>query len=179
MFLHKFQKEEKMVSISSGALTAVVGFIGVLVGTLIGPYINHKLSMKNIRKDLIFKRKLEYFEKMAENIEKNLRAYRNALKEAENNCKKQQLKDIHEKLKEERKNFMILASPLYFNINGLSQKIVSFVEIEKEIFKEFEDLPEINTKQQKASLESLRDKLKKLNFLGNEAVYEMKRELGR
>ncbi len=168
-----------MVSISSGALTAVVGFIGVLVGTLIGPYINHKLSLKNIRKDIIFKRKLEYFEKMAENIEKNIRTYRNALREAENNCKKQQLRKINEKLKEERKNFLIMASPLYFNINGLSPKIVAFVEVEKEIFSEFEKLPNISSKEQKESLEILRDKLKKLTVLGNETVYQMKKELGK
>ena len=171
-------KRHKMVSVSSGALTAVVGFIGVLVGTLIGPYINHKLSLKNIRKDLIFKRKLEYFEKMAENIEKNIRAYRNALREAEN-CKKQQLKKIHEKLKEERKNFLILASPLYFNINGLSQRIISFVEVEKGIFREFEKLPEESKKNQKETLKVIEDKLKKLTMLGNEAVCQMKRELGR
>jgi len=166
-----------MVSVSSGALTAIVGFIGVLVGTLIGPYINHKLSLKSIRKDIIFKRKLEYFEKMAENIEKNIRTYRNALREAENNYKKQQLKRIYERIKEERKNFLIMASPLYFNINGLSQKIISFVEVEKEIFREFEKLPERNNKKQKESFEVLKDKLKNLTILGNEAVFQMKREL--
>jgi mRNA-degrading endonuclease HigB of HigAB toxin-antitoxin module len=167
-----------MVSISSGALTAVVGFIGVLVGTLIGPYINHKLSLKSIRKDIIFKRKLEYFEKMAENIEKNIRTYRNALREAES-CKKQQLKNVNEKLKEERKNFLIMASPLYFNINGLSQKIISFVEVEKEIFREFEKLSNVSSKEQKEALKSIEDKLKKLTMLGNEAVYQMKKELGK
>ncbi|OGJ16845.1 hypothetical protein A3K73_08845 [Candidatus Pacearchaeota archaeon RBG_13_36_9] len=166
-----------MVSISSGVLTAIVGFIGVLVGTLIGPYINHKLSLKNVRKDIIFKRKLEYFEKMAENIEKNIRAYRNALREAENCKKKAQLKSIHQKLKEERKNFLIMASPLYFNINGLSQKIVSFVEVEKEIFREFEKLPKTRSKEQKESLDMIGDKLKKLTMLGNETVCQMRKEL--
>ncbi len=168
-----------MVSISSGILTTIAGFIGVLVGTLIGPYINHRLGLRSGRKDIIFKRKLEYFEKMAENIEKNLRNYRNALREAESASKKSQLKSIHEKLKEERKNFLILASPLYFNVNGLSQKIVAFVEVEKEIFKEFEKLPEESKKKQEESLEIIRDKLKKLTMLGNEAVFQMKRELGK
>ena len=168
-----------MASISSGALTAVVGFVGVLVGTLIGPYINHKLSLKNIRKDLIFKRKLEYFEKMAENIEKNLRAYRNAIRGAESSPKKQELKKIQQKLKEERKNFLILASPLYFNINGLSQKIVAFVDGEKEIFKELEKLPEIQDRKKKEAFKLLEDRLKKLTALGNRVVYQMRLELRR
>ena len=166
-----------VTSISSGALTAAVGFFGVLVGTLIGPYINHKLNLKNTRKDIIFKRKLEYFEKLSESIEKNIRTYHNSITEAES-AKKQKLKEIYEKLKQERKNFLIMASPLYFNIRNLSEKIVSFVDIEKELFKEFEKLTKSNNESQKEKIISdLKEKLKSLVDFGNRIVYEMRKEL--
>ena len=166
-----------VTSISSGALTAVVGLLGVLVGTLIGPYINHKLNLKNTRKDIIFKRKLEYFEKLSESIENNIRTYRNSITEAES-ARKQKLKEIYEKIKQERKNFLIMASPLYFNIQNLSEKIISFVDIEKEIFKEFEKLAKLNNESQKEkTISNLKEKLKNLVDFGNRIVYEMKKEL--
>jgi hypothetical protein len=166
------------ISISSGALTTIVGLAGVMIGTLIGPYINHKLTIKNTKKDIIFKRKLEYFEKLAENIEKNIRTYRNSIKGAENNLKKPQLKKIYQRLKKERKNFLIMASPLYFNIRGLSERIISFVEVEKEIFKNFEKLSNFKDKKQAQEIIfDLNDRLKRLIALGNRAVYEMKKEL--
>ena len=166
-----------VTSISSGALTAVVGLLGVLVGTLIGPYINHKLNLKNTRKDIIFKRKLEYFEKLSESIENNIRTYRNSITEAES-ARKQKLNEIYEKIKQERKNFLIMASPLYFNIQNLSEKIISFVDIEKEIFKEFEKLAKLNNESQKEkTISNLKEKLKNLVDFGNRIVYEMKKEL--
>jgi len=167
-----------VTSISSGALTAVVGLFGVLVGTLIGPYINHKLNLKNTRKDIIFKRKLEYFEKIAESIEKNIRTYHNMVAEAEVGVGKQKLKKIYKKLKQDRKNFLIMASPLYFNIRSLSEKIISFVEIEKEMFREFENLTKVSNKQQEEDVvKTLKEKLKNLTDFGNKVVWEMKKEL--
>lgn len=167
-----------VTSISSGALTAVVGLLGVLVGTLIGPYINHKLNLKNTRKDIIFKRKLEYFEKLAESIEKNIRTYRNTIAEAEFSVGKQKLKKIYKKLKQNRKNFLIMASPLYFNIRSLSEKIISFVDIEKRMFRDFEKLTKTSNKQHKEEIIlNLKEKLKNLIDFGNKVVWEMKREL--
>ncbi len=168
-----------MISISSGALTAVVGLVGVLLGTLIGPYINHKLTLKNTRKDLLFKRKLEYFEKLSENIEENIRTYRNAITETEN-ASKERTEEIYNKLKEERKNFLIMASPLYFNIHELSERIVCFVEEEKKIFNEFNRLIKSKSqKQRQNAKKELKEMLKSLRILGNQAIYEMRKELGK
>lgn len=180
MFLNTITaKECKMaISISSGALTAIVGLVGVLLGTLIGPYINHKLTIKNTKRDIIFKRKLEYFEKLATDIEKNIRTYKNSINEAEKNLKKSRFKTIYKRLKKERKNFLILASPLYFNVHGLSERIISFVEVEKEIFKNFERLSNFKSKKQTLEIISnLKDELRNLISLGNRAVFEMKKEL--
>lgn len=166
------------LNISSGALTAVVGLLGVLIGTLIGPYINHKLSIKNTRKDFIFKKKLEYFEKITDNIEKNIRLYRNAINEALSKRKKSTFKKIHKQLRANRKNFLIASSPLYFNTRNLSQKIISFVNLEKNIFEKFENLPKLDSKESiKNTLEDLEETLNKLKSSGNAVIIEMKKEL--
>lgn len=162
---------------SSGALTALVGLSGVLIGSLIGPYINHRLSIKNTRKDIIFKRKLEYFEKLAEKIEKNIRAYKNSVHEAECKKSKKDIRRIFIELKKQRANFFITASPLYFNIHNLSKRIIAFVNTEKDIFREFEKLTKINADKQEEVMENLENKLKYLNALGSSVVFEMKKEL--
>ena len=161
------------IDISAGALTALVGLFGVMVGTLIGPYVNHKLNLKNTRKDLLFKRKLEYFEKITENLEQNLRLYKNSIGEAE--FSKNGLQKILSKLKEKRKNYLILASPLYFNISNLSNRITDFVEAEKIIFEYFPKLK--NKKQKDIIIKELKDKLKELIILRDKIIFEMKKEL--
>lgn len=161
------------IDISSGALTALVGLFGILIGTLIGPYVNHKLNLKNTRKDLIFKKKLEYFENIAENLEQNLRLYKNSISKAENS--KNKFNDILNELKEKRKNYLILASPLYFNVSNLSERIMDFVEAEKVIFEYFPKLK--NKKQKDIIVKDLKDKLKELIILRDKILFEMRREL--
>ena len=166
------------INISSGALTALVGLSGVLIGSLIGPYINHKLNLKNTRKDIIFKRKLEYFEKLAENIEKNIRIYKNSIYETDSKKSKKDINKIFKKLKQQRINFLIIASPLYFNIHNLSEKITAFVNTEKDIFEEFKKLNRTKNEKDKINItENLKQKLKNLNTLGSSVVLEMKKEL--
>ena len=45
--------------------------IGILVGTIISPRIQHKMGVQHGKKEVLFKKKLEYFEKIIETIEKN------------------------------------------------------------------------------------------------------------
>ena len=160
------------IDISAGALTALVGLFGIMVGTLIGPVINHRLNLKNARKDIIFKRKLEYFEKLAENIEQNIRVYKSAIGEVETSKTPKNINEIISRLKEKRKNYLILASPLYFNIRNLSIKVTDFVDIEKNIF---EDFTRINRDEE--ILEALKEKLNKLTNSRDLIIIEMKREL--
>jgi hypothetical protein len=160
------------IDISAGAVTASVGLFGILIGTLIGPYVNHKLNLKNARKDIIFKRKLEFFEKLAENIEQNLRIYKSAIGEVETKKTPRDIKKIINGLKEKRKNYLILASPLYFNIKNLSIKITNFVEIEKNIFNDFTKIT-----KDKEIISNLKEKLNNLTSSRDSVINEMKKEL--
>jgi hypothetical protein len=63
----------------SGTFAAIIGLIGVLIGALLSPYILTKLNAQHSRTGLIFQRKLEYFEKIVETMEKNRKMYTNAI----------------------------------------------------------------------------------------------------
>ena len=163
------------LDLTSGTLTAVVGLVGVLLGALIGPFTNHQLGAKYNKKDLIFKRKLEYFERVIETIEKNRRMYYNSLCRIETIKNNKEIEIIIEELKQNRKNFLVMASPLYFNTKNFSEKIKSFVDIEKDIF---DKVSEIKDNKQKAKIiEELKDNLEILNKKGDEIIFAMKREL--
>jgi hypothetical protein len=159
-------------------LTAVVMLLGILVGTLITPKINQKVNTEHNRKDLIFKKKLEYFEKIAEVIESNKRMYHQIIGKLECSKNKKDADKIVEELKQERKKFFIKSSPLYFDIRKLSEKIIFFVRIEKNIFQKIEQIKE-DRDEKEDIIEQLKEDVKKLNIKGNEVLYEMKRELAK
>jgi hypothetical protein len=167
-----------MATISSNIATAFVGLIGVVFGTLIGHYFNQQLSLRNSRKDIIFKRKLEYFEKLAETIEKNIKLYKNSFNAIKARKSHEEISKIVLEMKEKRMNFIIMASPLYLDVKKLSKIIVNFVQIEKEIFNRFEELSkEKNKKEIEKELARLEEILNTLKYSGNYAVVEMKKEL--
>ena len=95
-------------------LTAGIMLLGILVGTIISPRIQHKMGIEYSRKGLIFQKKLEYFEDIIKTIEKNKKLYSNLIHKIESE-KKLKVDKIIEELKEGRKKFLVMASPLYFN----------------------------------------------------------------
>jgi gas vesicle protein len=131
------------------------------------------------RKDLIFQRKLKYFEGVIETIEKNKKMYYNLISKAELSKKKSHINDIIEELKKERKKFFIMASPLYLNTKIFSEKIVHFVRIEKDIFNKISQLKETNKEGKEQIIEQLKNNLKNLNKKSEEILYEMKKKLVR
>ena len=84
-------------------LTAAIMLLGILVGTLISPRIQHRVGMQHSRKDVIFQRKLKYFESIAETIEKNKKLYNSLIFKIEDSKTKKQIEEILEELKKERK----------------------------------------------------------------------------
>ncbi len=158
-------------------LTALVMFVGILVGTLISPRIQQRMGIEHGRKDLLFKKKLEYFEGIVNTIEKNKRIYYKAISRIEFSKSNKEIYKIIEELKKGRENFLILASPIYFNTKNFSEKIVSFVRIEKDIFNKIPELKKI--KEKKRIMDQLKENLKSLNRRGEEIVLEMKKELSR
>lgn len=160
-------------------LTALVMLLGILVGTLISPRIQQRVSTEHNRKDLIFQRKLKYFENILETIEKNKKIYYNMMHKIEESKKNSQIDKIVEELKRERRKFLIMASPLYFNTKVFSEKIVHFVKIEKDIFNKMSLFKEADKEAKERIIEQLKNNLKKLDKNGAEILYEMRKELVR
>lgn len=165
-----------MANIAPSVITALVGLVGVIFGTLIGHYFNHQLNLRNSKKDILFKKKLEYFEKLAGTIEMNIKVYKNSLNAIKSAKTKRETKKLILEMKENRKNFKIMASPLYFNIKSLSERIVYFVNIEKDIFNMFEEI-KMNEKIREDKLLVLEEKVDNLRNCANSILNEMKAEL--
>jgi len=154
-------------------LTAIMAIMGMVVGTLVSPKINQKINMEHNRKDLIFKKKLEYFETLTETIEDNKKLYHQLIGKLENS---KNFKDIAKELKEKRKNLLIKSSPLYFDTQKLSEKIIHFVMIEKNIFQKIEQADKNNKDE---TIEQIKDDLKRLNIKEKEIILEMRKELSK
>jgi hypothetical protein len=164
--------------IDTAYISAIVMLIGILVGTVISPRIQHSVGVQYGRKDLMFQKKLTYFERIIETIESNKRLYYNLI------CKIEDSKNIHvgeiiEELKKKRKKFNVMASPLYFNTKIISERIIFFVRIEKDIFNKINLLNEIRKEGRKKVIEQLKNNLKKLEKEGTGILQEMKKELSK
>ncbi len=164
-----------MMDINASIITILTGIVGVLCGAAAGSYFN----LKSARKDLLFKRKLEYFEKLVQDIEQNLRLYKRVILSLSESSKIKEIKQKFSEIKQERRNFLVMASPLYFDIKKITERITMFVAIEKSIFAILEDLRKnYKASQLKArKLFELNESLQKLNKAGEIAILEMRREL--
>lgn len=161
------------MDINAGAITILVGVMGILFGSLISPYVNHKLNQRYQQRDLFFKKKMEYFEKIVENIEKNIRLYKHSIKKL---SEKNNVKEIIKYMKKERKNFLILTSPIYLNAINLSSYIRNFTEIEREIFAKFNELNKQKKDKDKIII-ILKEDLELLKKSGNRIIIEIKKEI--
>jgi len=161
----------------SQLIPTLSGIIGVLIGASIGPLVNHQLTTRYSKKDLIFKRKLDYFEKVLDTIERNNRLYKQQVKKLEASQDNRIIKKIVEEMKKERKNFLMMSSPLYFDVTKISEKIIRFVKIEKDIFNRISSLEKINEKEKEVLVAQLKRMLIILDKRGNEILFEMKKEL--
>jgi hypothetical protein len=99
--------------------------------------------------------------------------YHNALCKIQNSKNKKETENIILELKQNRNNFFIMASPLYFNTRRFSDEIVSFVDIEKNIF---ENISKIRSNN-KETIEKIKEDLEGLNRKSKEIIFDMKREL--
>ena len=161
---------------SSVILSTFVGMFGVVIGAVISNYFNQKIARQSAIKDLIFKKRIEYFEKLLDCIEKNIALYKNSVNVLEKNSDKKNVGKILNKMKKDRKKWEILNSPLYLDVKPISIKIMQFVDVEKKIFSHFENL-----KIQKISKEkfvaSLNLQLLQLRTIAGELVCVLRRKL--
>lgn len=163
------------MELSSTIVTIFTGLIGVLCGAAVGSYFN----LKSARKDMLFKRKLEYFEKLSQDMEENFRLYKKAILPLSQSAKKQEIENQFAELKKNRKSFLIRASPLYFDIDKITERITDFTNVEKQIFQLFENLIKNYAKisSKKKILYELNEQLQKLNKAESLVISEMKFEL--
>lgn len=164
-------------NITSGTLTAMVGLVGIILGALMGPLMNHRIGLRYSRRDLIFKRKLEYFEKIVETIEKNKKIYNNSISKIESSKTNSQINLIINELKQNRQNFFVMASPLYFNVKIFSDRIIEFVAIEKDILDKISEIKDNKNKDKK--IQEIKKDLEALNRKSQEIIIDMKRELAK
>jgi hypothetical protein len=102
--------------------------------------------------------------------------YNDSICKLENSNNKKEIENIIKEIKSERKHFSRMASPIYFNTKKISEKIIYFVRIEKNIFNLIQDLSEDKREE---IIEKLKEYLKKLHVQENEILFEMKKELSR
>jgi hypothetical protein len=156
-------------------VTAIIMLIGILVGTLINPRVTHRISAEHSRKDLIFRKKLEYFENILGIIERNTKMYKHIIKRIEVSKSDKEIKKLVEEMKKRREHFLVMSSPLYFDIRKISETIIRFVRVEKEVFNRASLLE--TSKNKKASVEELKNLLEILKKRGSDILIEMRKEL--
>jgi hypothetical protein len=167
------------IDIASTLLTTLFGLTGVLVGSLVGPRINHRIAKQYAKKELFFKKKMEYFETVLLTVEENKKMYHLAIKKIEAQQDSKKVKEIIEDFKKNRKHFFVMSSPLYFDTRYISDKIVRFVRVEKSIFDRFSALEKVNKKDLSRCIEQLNQNFTLLEKRGEEILLEMRKELGR
>ncbi|MBI2043025.1 hypothetical protein HYT25_01410 [Candidatus Pacearchaeota archaeon] len=157
-------------------VTLIIGFLGIILGTFLSPYLNHRLNAKYERREIFFKKKLEYFEEIAKNLEENIKIYKNIMGGTTEIKNKKEFVKILNELKKRRRKFRIMASPLYFNTNLLAEKVLRFINLEKRIFTGLKKMIESGIADEKitSDLKAVLDELKKT---GSEVINEMKKEL--
>jgi len=158
-----------MAEASSILTSTIIGMIGVVIGAIISNYFNQKIARESARKDMIFRKKMDYFEGITECIGSNIKLYQNTIKEAERN---NNIRKIISSMKKNRKKFRIMSSPLYINTKIISHLVREFVSIEKRIFFCFEEM-----KKKRNMLEELKITLHELKAKGNIIASYLKEKL--
>jgi len=157
-------------------LTVVIGLLGLVLGTFLSPYLNRRINTQYSKIDLLFNKKFSYFEEIAVNIENNIKVYHKAINKIAEKRDANLAKNLFKTIKTERKKFFIRGSPIYFNTRIISKKIKNFIDIEKNIFYDFENL----TRGDKISdllIKDLKIQLENLKNAGSEIIIESKKEI--
>jgi len=166
-----------MTDFSSAFITTITGLIGVVIGASISNYVNHQIARQTSKKDTLFKKRLEYFEKIVDTVIKNTQMYTKALKRLESSPNKKQIKEILRNIKEERMKFEIMSSPLYFDTRVISNLINDFVNIEKEVFLDLEKIYKQGISEELVS--ALKEILSRLNKAGYKIIIDLRTDVSK
>lgn len=127
-----------MVDISSAMVTTLMGMLGVVIGAILSNYVNQKIARQVAKKDIVFKKKIDYFEKIVDTISKNTKLYKNSINRLGLIKNKRDIANIYTTLKKDRRKFEVMNGPLYMDTHFISVEIRKFVAIEKIIFRSFD-----------------------------------------
>jgi len=165
-----------MVDIYPAIVTTLTGVLGVVVGATISNYVNQKIARQSAKKDIILRKKIEYFEKVVDSIGNNIQLYRKFIKKAEKIRTKKEAADILSELKKSRKKFELMAGPLYLDTRPISLRIKQFTDIEKTIFEYFGKISQPNY-QKEDILHALKISLSDLEKVGNSLIFGFRENL--
>lgn len=159
-----------MADVSSILTTTFIGILGVVVGAVISNYFNQRLARQAAKKDIIFKKKIEYFEEIVKSLNNNEKVYKNSINEAIKSQNKKKIGKIIENMKKNRSKFSIMTSSLYLDTKPLSMMIRQFVGLEKRIFVYFERLMKEEKQEKEEVLKGLKISLKEIEAAGNKII---------
>lgn len=169
---------KNMVEIPSALTTTLIGMIGVVLGAIVSNYINSKIARKNSKQDILFNKRLEYFERIIQAIENNTKLYLYSLRTIEKKTNKNIVETILKKMKKHRNHFDAKTSPLYVDTRLFAEKIKEFVSIEKVIFLSFENLLK-NNEEKEQIIVNIRKNIKALTNVGNSLIFHMRENLAK
>lgn len=165
-----------MVELTSAVTTTLIGMMGVVVGAAISNYVNQRIAAKSARRDLLFKKKVDYFDRIVACIEHNLKLYTIWKRKMETKASLTSIDQALKALKKNRARFDISTSALYLDVSVFSHDIKRFVALEKQIFALFERL---KNEDLEIILDTLRQTVHALEQTGNVIIKKMRRELTR
>lgn len=157
---------------SSILITTFIGMIGVVIGAIISNYFNQRIMSKSARRELVFKKKTEYFEGITETLKNNIILYKNSIKEYGKTGK---IRKIPNTLKKNRKKFEMKNSEIYLDTGTISKKIRQFVTNENNIFKSFQNLP--SKEEEENLIRLIKQSIKNLEIISNSLILHMRKEI--
>lgn len=165
-----------MVELTSAVTTTLIGMLGVVVGAAISNYVNQMIAAKSARRDLLFKKKVEYFDRVVHVIEHNLKLYTMWRRKLESKASRALIEKALKTLKKKRAHFGISTSALYLDVEVFSRDIKQFVAYEKQIFAL---ISELKRDDYERVMDTLRRSIRNLENAGNSIIYKMRRSLMR
>lgn len=165
-----------MVEFTSALATTLIGMMGVVVGAAISNYVNQMIAAKSARRDLLFKKKVEYFDRVVNVIEQNIKLYRTWQRKLETRASKALIENTIKTFKKKRAHFDIKTSALYVNVDAFSRDIKQFVAYEKHVFALVERLKQ---EEYESTMDTLRQVLHSLEQAGTQIISKMHRSLMR
>lgn len=165
-----------MVELSSAIMTTFIGMFGVVIGAIISNYVNQKIAAQSARRDLLFRKKVEYFDRTVSCVEKNIKLYNAWRKKLEVAGSPATTDKAIKMLKKNRAKFDPMSSALYFDVERFSRDVRQFVAIEKQIFALFERL---RHERPEPIIDALRQSVHRLEQEGQNITAKMRTSLMR